>query len=1378
MSMKTAETFAEIGIPVNPFPGLRPFEFEESHLFFGRDGQSEQLISKLGHKRFVAVVGTSGSGKSSLVRAGLLPALHGGFMTSAGSGWRVAIMRPGNDPIGNLAQALNAPDVFGSEIAENAALQTALAEATLRRGSLGLVGAVRQAAMPHNENLLIVVDQFEEIFRFARVAASAEYRNEAAAFVKLILEASQQSEVRIYVALTMRSDYLGDCSQFWDLPEAVNESQYLIPRLTRDQLREAITGPVAVGGGAITSRLVNRLLNDVGDNQDQLPVLQHLLMRAWDEWKEKRLAIEVEAGDQTITRPHKEVHEGEAIDLCCYEAVGGMTEALSRHADEAFNDLPDDRHRGVAEKLFKALTEKGSDNREIRRPITLAEICAMANARAPEVMTVIETFRQSGRSFLMPAANYVLTSESLVDISHESLIRGWERLRTWVDEEARSARIYRRLAETAALHREGKAGLWGDPDLQLALDWYETNKPNEHWAQRYDHGFETAIAFLQASEQKRADEIADRERQQQAEIKRAKRELEQAQALAVAEQQRAEAEQQKAEERQQRLDQQTRATSRLRRLLVALVVLALLALGTAVFAFAAQAKANGLAKIANDRAVEINRTLLLLETAKKDVEGKREEAERLALKEKEQREIAETQKRKADEAKLVADDQRRKAEQSAHVIEKQNKEAVVLNDSLKKQIELATFAVARHLRNVADSEWNPTGEGLVHSSLLALESLKSAWTPEGYETLARALNLLPSPATKIWEVHTGPVLSMEFSHNRRWLATRSRDVVKVWDVGSQKELHHVEIPSNVQFHSTTSFSPDDRWLVIGLGRFAGVWDTNTWKQIKELPNGQFVWSVTFSSDGRFIATVGYSSNVARVYETSTDWPEIAQIKTDSSSLFSAVFIPNSHWLAVSDSNGTQVWDVTKPQQEPLGEISHSTDYQNPPVFSSDGHWLATGGSGLWEVTKNATSVQFKAFTPEGPPKGLTYQGWPKAFTPDARQVVTIGDQRDDAAHVWNVLSEAEITRVVEGVSTATFSPDGHWLITGHTDGTIKEWAIDAKEAVRLPHGDNVQVQTVAYSPDGKWLATGSSDRSARVFQTTDWHEVARMQHEAEVSTVVFSVDSRWLITLNKNTMQTFETGSWRKVFTKPFEKEVETVAFSSDGRRLIAMAGKTVQLYVLEGANWREVAPMEHDAPPVLLSFSPDSKWMATKTAAKCDRYQGLIVRTETRVWDLATGEKVAWLFHDDEDRCHKKPDGPQAPSGGRIALASESATWLQAIKVTKEKKYESLSRDGHWQASMYFGGGEVSLLDPDTTGKGITIPHVSNDFDFSPDGHWLATAGDDGTLRLWPLWKDGLIKEACARLPHNLSREAREKYLKNPDFPDTCPGLPLPKKE
>jgi tetratricopeptide (TPR) repeat protein len=498
MISQNKETHADVGMGTNPFPGLRPFGFDESHLFFGRDGQSEQLIVKLGRTRFLAVVGTSGSGKSSLVRAGLLPALLGGFMPSAGSGWRIAILRPGNDPIGNLARALSATDVFGSEIEENAAIQSAVTEATLRRGSLGLVNTVRQAVMPSNENLLVVVDQFEEVFRFGRIAEGEGYLNDSAAFVKLVLEASHQRDVPIYIVMTMRSDFLGDCAQFWDFPEAINESQYLIPRLTRDQLREAITGPVAVGGGEITPRLVNRLLNDVGDNPDQLPILQHALMRTWDEWKNKRPA-------------HRSVHEGEAMDLCCYEAIGGMAEALSRHADEAFRELPDDRSREVGEKLFKCLTEKGPDNREIRRPVALQESCAVVEATDAEMITVIETFRQTGRSFLMPPAEVKLDGDSLIDISHESFIRNWKggsqkkeekRLREWVEDEARSARIYRRLAETAELHREGKAALWDDPDLALALDWKKTNKPNKDWARRYHRGFDTAIEFLQASEKK------------------------------------------------------------------------------------------------------------------------------------------------------------------------------------------------------------------------------------------------------------------------------------------------------------------------------------------------------------------------------------------------------------------------------------------------------------------------------------------------------------------------------------------------------------------------------------------------------------------------------------------------------------------------------------------------------------------------------------------------------------------------------------------------------------------------------------------------------------------------------------------------------------
>src|SRR5277367_5411345 len=136
----------------------------------------------------------------------------------------------------------------------------------------------------------------------------------------------------------MRSDFLGDCLQFQGLPEAVNTGLYLVPRMTRDELRSAISGPVAVGGGEISQRLVLRLLNDLGDDHDQLPVLQHALMRAWDRW---------------AAQPEREP----AIDLADYEAIGGLNQAMSLHAEEAHAEADFPGGQQIVEKLFKALTD-------------------------------------------------------------------------------------------------------------------------------------------------------------------------------------------------------------------------------------------------------------------------------------------------------------------------------------------------------------------------------------------------------------------------------------------------------------------------------------------------------------------------------------------------------------------------------------------------------------------------------------------------------------------------------------------------------------------------------------------------------------------------------------------------------------------------------------------------------------------------------------------------------------------------------------------------------------------------------------------------------------------------------------------------------------
>jgi energy-coupling factor transporter ATP-binding protein EcfA2 len=252
------------------YPGLRPFDVEDALLFFGREEQTDELLRRIDDTRFVAVVGLSGSGKSSLVRAGLLPALRRGHLTGAGSRWQLSVMRPGSDPLDALARALN--EALG---------QRDDRLAMLRSGRFGLLDTSRQGRNA-DENLLLVVDQFEEIFRF-----QDSYRRrtgEAAEFIELLLAASQEYEpaYRVYVVMTLRSDYLGECARFRGLSEALNESQYLVPRMARERLREAIDGPAALGGVALSKELREELLDKTGDDPDQLPVMQHLLMRMWE----------------------------------------------------------------------------------------------------------------------------------------------------------------------------------------------------------------------------------------------------------------------------------------------------------------------------------------------------------------------------------------------------------------------------------------------------------------------------------------------------------------------------------------------------------------------------------------------------------------------------------------------------------------------------------------------------------------------------------------------------------------------------------------------------------------------------------------------------------------------------------------------------------------------------------------------------------------------------------------------------------------------------------------------------------------------------------------------------------------------------------------
>jgi hypothetical protein len=462
-----------------PYPGLRPFRPSEADIFFGRERQTDELLARLAAHRFLAVVGPSGCGKSSLVAAGLMPALATGFMAAAGAHWRVAKLRPGERPLHYLARALLDAGVLDPDRAAQPDAQVFL-EAALRRGPLGLVEIVRGSALPADVNLLVFVDQFEELFRFSAGAR----RDDAEAFVALLLASSSAPRQRIYVVLTMRSDFLGECAPFHGLPEAINDGLYLAPRLTRDECAACITGPARVFDGDVEPALVNRLLNDFGPDPDQLPLLQHALLRMW-------------------TRHDADRQQGEPTTLrvADYEAIGGLAQSLSDHADEAFHELSPS-HQRVAQLMFQRLSDSETVGRDRRAPAHVQDIAELAEVGLDDVRRIADAFRRRDRCFLMPREGIELRPDSMLDISHESLLRQWNHAVRWVAEEAEAVATYRRLLAAARGWRDGEA-LLSAAGLDRALIWRA--RATATWAVRYAtrDDFQLVCDFIAASDAER-----------------------------------------------------------------------------------------------------------------------------------------------------------------------------------------------------------------------------------------------------------------------------------------------------------------------------------------------------------------------------------------------------------------------------------------------------------------------------------------------------------------------------------------------------------------------------------------------------------------------------------------------------------------------------------------------------------------------------------------------------------------------------------------------------------------------------------------------------------------------------------------------------------
>ena len=884
-------TAATVGLD-NPFPGLRPFREDEEHLFFGRESQVDTMVDKLVATRFLAVVGTSGSGKSSLVNCGLRPALHRGLMAKAGTAWRMAQFRPGRNPIHAMARALAEDGVlFAGPQPEGLSLVEIL-EATLRMSNVGLVDVCEQAQLGEGVNLLAVVDQFEELFRYRKAG------EDATAFVNLLLEAKVQTTFPIYIVLTMRSDFLGDCAQFPGLAEAINQGQYLVPRMTREERRAAIAGPIGVGGAAISPVLLTRLVNDVGDNPDQLSILQHALNRTWARWQEDG------RGEGPLSLPH-------------YEAVGAMAHALDQHAEEAYAELASERHRTICEKIFKALTDRGTDARGIRRPTSLATLCALAGASPAEVTEVIDVFRKPSRSFLMPPLPEVLEPETVIDISHESLMRVWERLKVWTDEEAQSAQLYRRLSETAALYAAGKAGLWGDPDLQFALDWREREKPTAAWAELYCGGFDDASSFLIQSEAQQARDQREKEDRQ-------RRELEQAQALAA----------EKAK------------SARLFRIGFAIaVVLTLLAAGTAVWAIKQRAAARENARRAT--VAEIQAKTNESEAIKQQGIAKFNAAEQktAATEALRQKGIAEQEKshaneeqKRAEEQALLADSRRLAAESTSHLQDQLDLALLLgvqasgtaptfeaqgsLVKALRYRPALSTF-LRGHKGNVDSVAFSPDGTRLASGSADKKIILWDTKTGKALQTL---------------EGHKKSVLSVAFSPDGARLASASADhTIILWDAKSGKALQTLE--GHKDSVGSVAFSPDGARLASASVEII-LWDAKTGKALQTLEGHENpALNVAFSPDGARLASGSLDHTI--ILWDAKSGKALQTLEGHKDYVGSVAFSPDGARLASGSADDTIIlWDAKSGKA--LQTLKGHVNFVLSVAFSPDGTRLASG----------------------------------------------------------------------------------------------------------------------------------------------------------------------------------------------------------------------------------------------------------------------------------------------------------------------------------------------------------------------------------------------------------------------------------------------------
>lgn len=1379
------QRFLHLDVLHNPYRGLAAFTEEDADYFFGREAAVAKLQRTFLPPRssMAVLAGPSGSGKSSLIRAGLVPALR-----KEKDSWAIVVARPGAKPLLALAEALvtvvyPAPpynESFHQQEAEKLARQLEKEPLTLRYSAQSLLRSTKAS------QFLLVIDQFEELF-----TAHPDQRLQER-FIKILMSIVDDSGLPNTLLLAIRADYLEEAMSSPTLAPRLTEHLHPLPPMTQAELEAAILRPAHALYKRFEEGLLNRILLDVGEAPGKLTLLEFALTELWNH----------------------SANESDRLTIAAYEATGRVQGALNKHAEAIFHNLEPPEQEQI-QRLLVQLVKPGKQGRATRLPATrmelgetrwaLAQKLAAAEARLVVIGKELGQTKQSenGHEYENTITG---KPEPKAELIHEALIEEWDRLRNWVHE-AHDFRVWQEQVRPLAHQWQGSNRdedvLLRGSQLAIAEDWL---------AKRADELSPAEYDFINASRGLRTREAEEQEAIRQ-------RELENARRLAKEAEARRQAETERAAEAEARAREQKKAATRLRRRAMGLTILGGVAIMLTIVATSFGISSNRNANIANTESTRAVANANLAATNEAEAVAAQGAAEAEAIERATAEAIAVAEAERANAAQATAEAEQARAEHEAAIARSRElaaRSAQMLGQNYELALLLAleagqsapTFEAdtairqalyyrGRTLRLVTGHDaavwhiaWDPTG---IRFATAGDDGTARIWDAAGGQELLA----LAGHQSAVWHVAWN-------ASGTHLLTTSDDGTARVWDAADGQEL--LTLTGHQAAIGFAAWNPDDTRIITVSDDFtARIWDAEN-GQLQSLLRGHTgqVVHAAWSPDGIQVVTAGWDST-AHLWDVDTG--ELLAVLADHTfPIRHVAWDPAGTRIVTASNDGSAlIWNADT--AEVLVRLA------GPDLFGAphEAIWYADWDSEGERVVTASSDSRAEVWDAQTGTRLTTLAGHTNSWviqatwSPDDTTILTAS--WDGTARIWDGQTGVELIRLVahtDGLSQATWHPSGTLVATASWDGTARVWGLSpgSELPVLAGHlfGDLYSVRHVAWDRSGTRLVTASEDDTAIVWRVADGTILSRLEgHEGWVLESTWNRDNTQILTAGADgTARIWNAATGAvNVLLEGHTGPVYHAAWNLDESRIAtASADGTARIW---DANSGEVLVTlaGHQAEVNALTWEATGTRIATASADGSARVwnaqtgnvlfvlsghedtvnivqwngEGTLIATASddgtaRIWDSETGEEMAVLA----GHTSNVTGIIWHPSGSRLLTHS----WDETARIWNAQTGEELLvLSGHTesvtQATWSPDGSRIVTASNDNTARiwdgnsgellAVLNGH-SEGFRFtsihhaawSPDGKRVATAASDGTARVYYVAMADLITAVCQHVVRNMS--------------------------